>query len=188
LHTAIKQKRLWQQQGLFDDKRLAVNLSPHQIERGKVIENLLRIAGDECDNTLELEITETAVMQDVRHVAKILSAITERGIRVAIDDFGIGYSSLSKLKSLPISILKIDRSFVRDIAHDKNDAAIVKAIITMAQTLDLSVVAEGVESEAHREMLMSYQCPQAQGFHFSKPVSADAARCLLLEQHEKALL
>lgn len=186
LHSALRQKRLWQQQGLFDGKRLAVNLSPHQIERGKVIENLLRIVGDTGDDSLELEITETAVMQDVRHVGKILSAITERGIHVAIDDFGIGYSSLSKLKSLPISILKIDRSFVCDIAHDNNDAAIVRAIITMAHTLDLTVVAEGVESEAHRDLLLSYQCPLAQGFHFSRPVSADAAQCLLLEQQEMA--
>ncbi|MDH4274591.1 MAG: EAL domain-containing protein [Gammaproteobacteria bacterium] len=173
--NAFQQLEIWDKANLFDGLKLAINLSSRQLERPRFIEDLFRSTGEKQLQSIEIELTETAVMQNIEHASKLLSELDDRGVSIAIDDFGIGYSSFGKLKSLPIKTLKIDQSFVREIAHNKNDAAIVKAIVSMGQTLDINVIAEGVETLAHRDMLQLFHCPEAQGFHFARPGDAEQA-------------
>jgi EAL domain-containing protein (putative c-di-GMP-specific phosphodiesterase class I) len=123
---------------------------------------------------IELELTESVLMHDVPATAELLRSLKSMGLRLSIDDFGTGYSSLSYLKRFPIDALKIDRSFVRDISSDPDDAAIVSAIISMAKSLKQEVVAEGVETRTQLEFLREHQCDQMQGFLFSRPVSAQS--------------
>jgi EAL domain-containing protein (putative c-di-GMP-specific phosphodiesterase class I) len=132
--------------------------------------------------SLELEITETTLMEDPDRTVRTLDALYGMGLHLAIDDFGTGYSSLSALQQFPISTLKIDQSFVRDVAIDRDDAAIVNAIIQMAHSLQLEVVAEGVENEAQLEFLRVHGCDYAQGHLFGDPVTADRFCELLLEE------
>jgi len=128
---------------------------------------------------LELEITESAIMKNAEHNITILRKLKDMGIALAIDDFGTGYSSLSYLKHFPLTRLKIDRSFVRDITVNPDDAAIAEIIIAMAQTLKLSVIAEGVETRAQMEFLSFHNCVEMQGYLFSRPVSAEQLAGLL---------
>ena len=121
---------------------------------------------------LEIEITESTVMQDDRDTLRTLEALGRRGVRIAIDDFGIGYSSLSYLKRFPLDTLKIDRSFVRDLPEDADDASIVQTIIAMARSLKLQVVAEGVETEEQLGFLRSLGCEQVQGSLCGAPAPA----------------
>jgi EAL domain-containing protein (putative c-di-GMP-specific phosphodiesterase class I) len=123
---------------------------------------------------LQLEVTETALMQEGgRHVAS-LQSLRESGCRILIDDFGIGYSNLAQLKNLPLDRIKIDRSFVRDMAVDANDAAIVTAVCGLAHDLGLEVVAEGIEETEQHLMLQKLGCDYGQGFHLSRPLTAEA--------------
>ncbi len=123
---------------------------------------------------IEIELTEGAIMKDAEGSISTLERMRSRGITISIDDFGTGYSSLSYLKRLPLDILKIDQSFVRDITTDHNDAAIVRAIIGLAQTLGIKVIAEGVEDENQLSFLNSNGCDYGQGFLFGKPVAPEA--------------
>jgi EAL domain-containing protein (putative c-di-GMP-specific phosphodiesterase class I) len=126
---------------------------------------------------LELEITETFLMQDTLRTAMVLGELKKMGVRLALDDFGTGYSSLSFLKRFPIDTLKIDHSFVRDLATDKDDASIVSAVVDMGRSLNMRVVAEGVETLEQYTFLKRHHCPEAQGFYFSRPMlSAAVAR------------
>jgi len=118
---------------------------------------------------LELEITETLLMQDTVRTVMVLEELKKLGVRLALDDFGTGYSSLSFLKRFPIDTLKIDHSFVRDLATDKDDASIVSAVVDMGSNLNMRVVAEGVETLEQYAFLKRHHCPEAQGFYFSKP-------------------
>ncbi|MDE3010315.1 MAG: EAL domain-containing protein, partial [Pseudomonadota bacterium] len=128
---------------------------------------------------LTLEITETAAMRDVDHVVALLRQVRALGIGVAVDDFGTGYTSLAYLKRFPLTQIKVDQSFVRDVARDHDSAAIVAAIIAMAHSLGLPVVAEGVEDAAQRDFLISHHCDLAQGYFYSTVLSAEgAASCL----------
>ena len=120
---------------------------------------------------LELEVTETTLIDNIEAAMESLKRLNARGIQIAIDDFGTGYSSLSYLKNLPISCLKIDRSFIRDILHDENDKQIVKTVVSMAHSLNLKIVAEGVEEPEQLQLLNDYQCDEIQGYLLSKPVS-----------------
>ena len=174
IFEAAEQIARWQAAGL-PVLPVAVNVSARQCLDHRVV----RILGEALDRTgirpqlLMLEITETTAMRDVEHVIDLLKQISALGVGIAVDDFGTGYSSLSYLKRFPINQLKIDQSFVHDITTDQNDAAIVGAIIALAHSLGLPVVAEGVETEAQRAFLAGQHCDLAQGYLFSAPLQAD---------------
>jgi diguanylate cyclase (GGDEF)-like protein/PAS domain S-box-containing protein len=153
---------------------IAVNLSARQFRQKDLdarIRTLVTSAGID-PALIELEITESQLMQDPEHAIRVMRALRESGIRMAIDDFGTGYSSLSYLTRLPVKSLKIDKSFVADVFSDEADAAIVRTIIEMAHHLGFTVVAEGVENDRQAAFLRQYGCEQAQGFYFGRPVSA----------------
>ena len=128
---------------------------------------------------LQIELTENVLMADIELCSHVLNQLRAHGIRIAIDDFGTGYSSLSYLKLLPIDILKIDRSFVEGIPEDRNDSAIAAAVISLADTLGMSAVAEGVETEMQRQYLTGIGCNTLQGYLFSRPLPAPAFVSLL---------
>jgi diguanylate cyclase (GGDEF)-like protein len=180
LRTACAQNVAWQRQGL-PVISMAVNLSPRQFQD----DHLLRDIDDVLQETgmpahlLQLEITESMVMQNVSRAIKLLDEIQDRGVRLAIDDFGTGYSSMSLMKQFPIDTIKIDRSFVRDLAESPQDRAIATAIISMGKALGLTVVAEGVETTEQNAFLQGLLCDELQGFLFSRPVAADDIAALL---------
>jgi diguanylate cyclase (GGDEF)-like protein len=152
--------------------KIAVNVSPRQLHQSSFVERVRSIL-NECSTrpeSIELEITEGAVIQDIEDTVKVMSALKDLGLHFSLDDFGTGYSSLSHVKRLPLDTIKIDRAFVRDCTTDPNDAAIVRAIIAMAHSLDLNAVAEGVEHEAQLRFLQELGCAAYQGFLFSPPV------------------
>jgi EAL domain-containing protein (putative c-di-GMP-specific phosphodiesterase class I) len=161
---------------------VAVNLSARQFERedlAEVIAGVLRDTGLSA-HLLELEITESAVMHSADRAAQVLQQLKQMGVRVAIDDFGTGYSSLGYLKRFPIDSVKIDRSFIRDIPDDKDDVAITQAVIAMAHSLRLKVIAEGVETEGQYCFLRDHNCDEIQGFYYSPPVDATELMALLV--------
>lgn len=160
---------------LPEDFVIAVNLSGRQFKGGmlsRYIRNLLTQTGMPASN-LELEITESILMENTELAVNTLIELSEMGVTLAIDDFGTGYSSLSYLKQFPLNVLKIDRTFVRDVTDDKDDAAIVDAIMAMSNSLELRVVAEGVETEAQLKFLKQHDCHCAQGYYFSRPLDLD---------------
>jgi diguanylate cyclase (GGDEF)-like protein/PAS domain S-box-containing protein len=170
----------WQRAGL-KPVPVAVNVSAKQLKRSNLPERLVAIAHefDIAPHQMEVELTESVAMQDSeQHVTK-LHALRDLGVRVSVDDFGTGYSSLSYLRNLPIDYLKIDRTFVRDMNVDRNDAAIVRAIISMAQSLHLGTVAEGIETREHASQLLALGCSTGQGYFFSKPMAAHETHELL---------
>ena len=174
LRTACRQNKAWQDQGL-PSVRVAVNLSAKQFGQyhlDEVIASTLLDTGLD-PRWLELEITESTIMKDAEANTVILKKFKAMGITLAIDDFGTGYSSLSYLKLFPLTRLKIDRAFVRDITTNTDDAAIAEIIIDIARTLKLSVIAEGVETRAQMEFLSFNNCVEMQGYLFSRPVRAE---------------
>jgi diguanylate cyclase len=153
---------------------IAVNLSPVQFCHPQLI-SLVRetLARHRVDpRHLTIEVTESAAMRDVDASLRILQSLHEMGVRISIDDFGTGYSSLMYLKRLPASELKIDRGFVRELAHDAEDAAIVSSVIALGQTLGIDIVAEGVETASQKEFLTRLGCNALQGFLLGRPVPA----------------
>lgn len=180
LKQACTQSRIWQKQGL-PALRIAVNLSARQFADENLlsdVESTLREVGMD-PSLLELEITESMMMHDTDKTIQILTGLKAMGVRIAIDDFGIGYSSLSHLKQFPIDIIKIDRSFITDIPGDQADEAIADAIIAMGKSLKIVVVAEGVEVMEQLQFLRSRGCDEIQGYFFSRPISAtDFAKLL----------
>ncbi len=163
------------------DLRLSVNLSARQFTKKGLDEDIGRILEETGLDParLELEITETVVMDDVESSINIMKRLRDMGVSLAVDDFGTGYSSLSYLKRFPINALKIDRSFVFDITTDPDDRAVVKAIIVLARSLGIKVVAEGVETREQYEYLRRKECDELQGYYFSKPVPSDAFEQIL---------
>ena len=178
LHAACLQIRRWHDGG--HRLHVAVNVSALQIRRGiqAQIDAALRASGAD-PRALQIEITEHSMVEDLASNVAQLEAVRALGIQVAVDDFGTGLSSLAYLKRLPIGKLKIDRAFVKDLPDSSDDAAIASAIITMAHSLSLTVVAEGVETVAQRDFLAAQRCDFAQGFLYSRPVSAQAIDAML---------
>lgn len=174
LRTACAQNKAWQESGL-PPITMAVNLSGQNFIRKNLLETIALIIGETGldPRRLELELTESVLMKNAREAALTLRALKDMGLHISIDDFGTGYSSLSYLKKFPLDTLKIDQSFVREITSDSDSAAITRAIIAMAHSLKLSVVAEGVETEAQLEFLRENGCNALQGFLFSRPLPAD---------------
>ncbi|WP_320170237.1 EAL domain-containing protein [Maridesulfovibrio sp.] len=172
IRQAVKDMTVWEEAG-YTDLVVSANVSAKELDTPAFAENIFAILEESHlpKEKLDLEITESLLMQDVEKNAGILDSLCSSGISCSIDDFGTGYSSLSYLKKLPISTLKIDRSFVNDIMTDKNDLAIVCAIISMAKHMGLKVVAEGVEDAEQVKLLKSQGCDLIQGFYYSKPLS-----------------
>ena len=183
LKTACEQNMQWLRDGL-PELSMAVNLSPRQFLDGaliKDIDDVLKESGMPA-RLLQLEVTESMVMQNVDRAIGVLDAIQSRGVRLAIDDFGTGYSSMSLMKQFPIDTIKIDRSFVRELESNGEDRAIANAIISMGKALGLTVVAEGVETEGQDEFLSASLCDELQGYLFSKPVPAEAIHRIFLDR------
>ena len=163
--------------------RVSVNLSARQFQEPDLTATVRRVLEETAlpPACLEVEVTETTAMQDADTAVAVLTALREMGVRASLDDFGIGHSSLGRLKQLPVDTLKIDRSFVGSADESANDQAIVRGIIALAHALGLSVVAEGVETETQLALLRSLECDIVQGFLYSPPVEADALAALLAE-------
>ncbi|MEZ5540492.1 MAG: EAL domain-containing protein [Pseudomonadota bacterium] len=179
LVTALRQCRSWQQEGLAIP--VSINVSARSFQNPRLLDKItwaLREAGVEGD-CLEIEITEATLMQDIERATEVLERLNDAGVTIAIDDFGTGYSSLSYLKALPIDTLKIDQSFIQDIAFDRQDIAIVRTIIDLGHNLGFKVVAEGVENVRAWNLLTSLGCDVAQGFHISQPVAGTRFSALL---------
>jgi diguanylate cyclase (GGDEF)-like protein/PAS domain S-box-containing protein len=184
LREGCRQAREWQDRGLAP-RRMAINLSARQFSDKGFLDMVTRVLAEtrlepQC---LELEITESQVMRQTEGMIQLLNRLAGMGVNMAIDDFGTGYSSLSYLKRLPFQKLKIDQSFIRDITVDPNDAAIVVAIISMARSLELETIAEGVETAGQLALLRSKGCRVGQGYYFSKPVAAQELYPLLRQNN-----
>jgi diguanylate cyclase (GGDEF)-like protein/PAS domain S-box-containing protein len=180
MRRACEQSVAWQRMGLRPVP-LAVNLSPRQFMHRGLIESIRRILGETGiePSLIEFEITETALMQHGEQTLEILGQINAMGIRLSIDDFGTGYSSLAYLKRFPVKKVKIDRAFIKDLENSAEDRAIVGAIIALSNSLQLSVVAEGVETEGQFDLLLGTGCQYAQGYLFSEPADCETAQALL---------
>jgi diguanylate cyclase (GGDEF)-like protein/PAS domain S-box-containing protein len=186
LDTACAQLKAWQQDPIAHELILAVNVSAKQFLQADFIDQVkLTVKHYSVDPTLlKLELTESLLVDNLNEIIATMTALGELGIKFSLDDFGTGYSSLQYLKTLPLNQLKIDQSFVRDIATDSSDKAIVLTIITMAHSLGLDVIAEGVETEDQRQFLMDNGCLHYQGYLFSKPVSIDEFDALLMSRYQ----
>lgn len=173
LGEACRQARAWLDGG--HPLVMAVNLSALQFRRGNLLESVTDalVSSRLPPHLLELELTESILLQDMETAMKTLHELKKMGVKLSIDDFGTGYSSLSYLKRLAVDKLKIDQSFVRDLASDPEDAAIVRAIVQLGHTLQLSVIAEGVETDAQLGFLRNYGCDEVQGYYFSRPLPAE---------------
>ena len=180
MKTACAQNVAWQRQGL-PPVCMAVNLSLRQLMDDNLLEDIKAALDDSgmAPNLLELEITESMVMHNPPRLIAVLTNIKKMGARLAIDDFGTGYASLAQIKRFPIDTLKVDRSFIRNLPQDSENRAITEAIIAMGKTLSLTVVAEGVETQAQWDFLREHICDEMQGFYFSKPVAPDKFADLL---------
>jgi diguanylate cyclase (GGDEF)-like protein/PAS domain S-box-containing protein len=187
MRAACLQNKYWQEMGL-EPMRLSVNFSARQFQQPTFVSTCAAILKEtKLDpEWLELELTEGSIMKDPEQAIEKLHALRKMGIKIAIDDFGTGYSSLSYLKRFPIDTLKIDKSFVNDVCTDPNDAAIVRAIVTLGHSLNLTVIAEGVETQGQLDYVSSIGCDMVQGFLFSKSLAADEFESLLLEQKQVA--
>jgi diguanylate cyclase (GGDEF)-like protein/PAS domain S-box-containing protein len=171
LETACAQLKAWQHESMTRNLTLSVNVSVKQFFHGDFAEQVQTFIRDNAINPklLKLELTESVLIKNIEEAIAIMNALGEIGVQFSLDDFGTGYSSLQYIKKLPLNQLKIDKSFIRDIADDSNDQAIVRTIIAMAKSLNLNVIAEGVDSEAQQQYLLNYGCTNYQGYLFSRP-------------------
>lgn len=186
LRAACKQTKLWHSEG-FDRLGISVNLCARQFQQHDLLSTIVGILEQSHlePKYLELEITESSIMTNADFAVRVLNELKELGIRVSLDDFGTGFSSLGYLKRLPIDILKIDQAFVRDVTTDPDDAALVMAIITLAHNLRLKVIAEGVETEEQLRFMRLLRCDEIQGYFFSKPLPANEFSNLLTQGGNK---
>jgi len=180
LRTACRKLKGWQDIG-FESLRLGVNLSAHQFQLKSLIEAIERILIETNldPGSICLEITESDIMRSVDKAVETLTRLKKMGLQISVDDFGTGYASFHYLKQFPIDILKIDHTFVKGIPEDRNNAAISTAIINLAKSMGLRVIAEGVETRSQLEYLQDLRCDEVQGFYFSRPVADHEIACLL---------
>jgi diguanylate cyclase (GGDEF)-like protein/PAS domain S-box-containing protein len=185
IDTACAQIKAWQQDALTRDLTLSINVSAKEFQRADFVDQVQSAVQSHQINPalLKLELTESMFLENIENIIEKLSDLKEIGVRFSLDDFGTGYSSLQYLKRLPLDQLKIDQSFVRDIAIDINDQAIVSTIIAMAHTLNLNVIAEGVESEEQKEFLLNSGCTHYQGYLFGKPAPIEQFEALLNQSY-----
>ena len=182
LRQACLQARAWQLAGL-PMPRMSVNMPSRQLQRRDVVKHIEAILLETGldPRLLTLEVTEAMVMENVDHVVKALTELKAIGVEIALDDFGTGYSSLSHLSTLPIDVIKVDRSFVNDVTASPQSVSMTRAIINMAHSLQMKVLAEGVENEGQLALLIEHRCDQFQGFYFSRPVGPAQIEAMLLE-------
>lgn len=182
LRSACKQNKVWIEAGL-SESRVAVNLSLHQVQQPDFVSTVEQVLAENNlhPRFLELEITETAMMQDIDRTRKVLSQLKDMGITITIDDFGMGYTSLSYLKELPCQSIKVDRYFVKDLVVNPYDRAIAAALISLGKNLNLSVVVEGIETKEQMQCLQLLGCEEGQGFFFSTPLSVVETTKLLIQ-------
>jgi diguanylate cyclase (GGDEF)-like protein/PAS domain S-box-containing protein len=183
MRTAMKQIREWYDKGL-NPGVLAMNLAVKQLQQVDFIKTLTTLLEtSKCKpQWIELEVTESQIMRDPETAISLLKSINELGIELAVDDFGTGYSSLSYLKKLPIDKLKIDQAFIRDLPYDEEDASIARAVIALAKSLNLHIIAEGVETQAQKDFIVENGCENIQGYFYSKPVPANEMELLLKKE------
>ncbi|MBI5891907.1 MAG: EAL domain-containing protein [Nitrosomonadales bacterium] len=181
LETACAQLKQWEQNKLTSHLVLAVNVSAKQFHQADFVSQVrTAVARHAIDpSRLKLELTESMLLEDIEDTIVVMNALNETGVRISLDDFGTGYSSLQYLKRLPLDQLKIDQSFVRDIVRDSSDRTIVGTIIAMAQSLNLDVIAEGVETEEQRQLLANAGCKHYQGYLFGRPVPIEQFQTML---------
>ena len=190
IEQACRQASVWQQ--LRPDQAplgVAVNISARQLADPELISHIEgSVRASRIDpSTLWLELTETTVLEDTTFVERSLKRLKALGLRLVLDDFGVGFSSLGYLKRLPLSLIKLDRSFVENVTESPHDAAIVRAVCEMSETIGIGVVAEGVETEEQVRAARSLGCGYAQGFHFARPMPADEVEGLLEREPSSAL-
>jgi len=188
LKTASRQNKTWQDLG-FAPIRVAVNLSASHFKNYNMVLAVKQALEESglAPRWLELEITEYIVMDNIEETLNMLHELKAMGLSFAMDDFGTGYSSFAHLKKYPIDLLKIDRSFVKDITINPDSVAIITAIIAMAKSLNLSVIAEGVETEQQQAFLKEQGCCKTQGFLYSRPLPVDALTEFLKKNAEAAI-
>jgi EAL domain-containing protein (putative c-di-GMP-specific phosphodiesterase class I) len=165
---------------------MAINVSGRQFKQNNFLSSItaiLKKTGVE-PQFLNFEVTESILIEDVDKIVNLLMNFRQLGIKISIDDFGTGYSSLSYLKSFPVNILKIDRSFITDLVNDESNAAIAQAVIAIARILKMTVIAEGVENEQQLAILRQLQCDEIQGYYFSPPVTFEKATQFLNQQEQ----
>ena len=182
LNAACEQLRAWQQEGFA--LQVAVNVSARQFRRGNLEDRVVAamVAAHVEPHLVEIELTESAIMQDAEASISTLQRLKSHGISISIDDFGVGYSNMRYLNRLPLDILKIDQSLIRDIGADSKDAAIVRAIIGLARSLGIRVIAEGVENHSQLSFLNAHGCNYGQGFLFGRPLAPEAFAELMHKQ------
>jgi EAL domain-containing protein (putative c-di-GMP-specific phosphodiesterase class I) len=181
LETACAQLKAWEQDGLTRDLSLALNVSAQEFRQAEFVAQVQTSIQrhDINPKLLKLELTESLLLEDMEDTISTMNALNEIGVRFSLDDFGTGYSSLQYLKQLPLDQLKIDQSFVHDITVDTSDKEIVRTIIAIAQSFNLDVIAEGVETEEQRQLLMESGCSRHQGYLFGMPVPIEQFEALL---------
>jgi EAL domain-containing protein (putative c-di-GMP-specific phosphodiesterase class I) len=175
IDTALTQMEIWQTHGL--DIPVSVNVSARQLQQSNFVDRLrvvLMAHPTVLSGRLELELLETSALEDVAGVSELINACQKMGVRFALDDFGTGYSSLTYLKRLPVALLKIDQSFVRNMLDDPDDLAILEGVIGLANAFKREVIAEGVETVAHGTLLLAMGCDFAQGYGIARPMPAHA--------------
>jgi EAL domain-containing protein (putative c-di-GMP-specific phosphodiesterase class I) len=174
LQQAVKDS-LWLNENIKEGLKVSINVSVRQLERDDFAQSVSAIFNryGVDSRQIYLEVTETALMQHSERIVATMSLLDQMGVRFALDDFGMGYSSMHYLKRMPISLIKIDQNFVRDIASDAGDAAIVRAIIDLAHAMNIPTIAEGVEENGQLLQLLEYGCEQVQGYYFAKPMRID---------------
>lgn len=184
LETACARLAIWMKRPETAGLTMAVNVSARQFRHADFVSQVIAVLDETGANpkTLKLELTESLLLDDVENTISKMTALKAKGVGFSLDDFGVGYSSLSYLKRLPLDQLKIDQSFVRDVLTDANDATIAHTIVTLGRTLGLAVIAEGVETAAQQDFLSSHGCDAYQGYFFSRPLPAEQLEAFILER------